>query len=296
MRGLPFQNLPAQQDPESILQDRYKQTMQYNRSQYDVELNSLKQAQLSDKDFHAGINKLNARHQQIINQENYKADQQLQQVKRVKALINSNQISPDAGQEAIWRLVLPQETERAMFPTTERAQPFSIAQLSSKAVLGSISELAEAAPTTHEFWTSREKEPKTKQGIINQYSQWRELIQYDALNPLRQRQLDMQWDAYMMGDERYDKWWLNKKERQPIVEIKALRTPGKMGKLMQSRITGVGTATPLSRSIMDKHRSVPPVYEGTSHARPAERPSAESLRRTGTKQAYEEGKRLGYWN
>ncbi|KKL06041.1 hypothetical protein LCGC14_2600000, partial [marine sediment metagenome] len=73
------------------------------------------------------------------------------------------------------------------------------------------------------------KEAKTQQGLTNQYLEWRGLAQYDALNPLRQRQLDMQWDAYMAGDERFDKWWSNKEKREPAVEIKAMRTPGKIG-------------------------------------------------------------------
>ena len=251
MDGLSFQNLPAtQQDPMGILKSRYDKSEQYLRSQYDTELNSLKQQSLADKEFFNQLNQLNSKYEGALNQERYKADQQVQSVKRVQDLINAGQIAPDAGQEAVWRLVLPSETERAMFQAAGQGQPFSISQITSGAVMESVMEFAEAAPTIGKFWTRESKEPKTQQGLLSKYLGWRELIGYDAIkSPVRQNQLDLQWDAYMAGDERFDEWWSDKSKREPIVEIKALRTPGNIGKIMRSRVTGATGASPLGRSI-----------------------------------------------
>ncbi|GAG89194.1 unnamed protein product [marine sediment metagenome] len=162
------------------------------------------------------------------------------------------------AEEAGLRMELGPEAERLVFPPTPA--PYSIPQITSKAMMQSIVDFAEAAPTTAKFWTRRGKEPKTQQGLIGQYVEWRALAGYDYMNPVRQNQLDQQWDAYVAGDEKFDKWWLNKKKRQPIAEIKALRTPGKIGKMMRKRITDTGGITPLGRSVAkDKPRSVIPM-------------------------------------
>ncbi len=261
MPGLQFENLPAaQQDPESILKDQYDRTIQYNKSQYDAELSSLQESYLSDKDFHDKLNELNSKHQQIINRENYKADQKLQQVKRVQGLVNAGKIAPDAGKEAVWRLALPSETERAMFQTAGRQQqPYSVATITSKAMMNTISDFAKAAPGKPGLeWGKPEK---LQEGLIEQYGKWRELVGYNFLDPIRQYQLDQQWDAYMAGQKQFDKWWVNKGKRKPIAEVKALRTPGKIGKIMRGRLGVGGESTPLGSSIAQtKPQSSKPAF------------------------------------
>lgn len=251
MPGLQFESLPAmQQDPEGILKNQYDKTIQYNKSQYDTELNSLQQSYLSDNDFYNKLNELNAKHQQIINQENYKADQKLQQVRRVQSLVSAGKIAPDAGQEAVWRLVLPSETERAMFQTAGRQQkPYPVSTITSKAMMRTIQEFAEAAPGKPGIeWGPPEK---IQEGLINKYNAWRELVGYSFLDPIRQHQLDQQWDAYMLGNKKYDKWWVDKEKRKPVAEVKAMRTTGKIGKIMRERLGVTPEVTPLGKSIVE---------------------------------------------
>lgn len=275
MPGLPYENLPAQQDPMGILENQYNRTMQYNRSQYDTELNTLKQSMLSDKDFYDKLNDLNMRHQQVVNKQNHEADMKLQEVKRVQSLIDSRQIAPDAGQEAIWRLVLPSETERAMFQAAGRQgrQPLSIAQLFSDAMQDSIEDFADAAPGKPRWKIG--PPTKFKEGLVQQYLGWRRLQGYDdpTMTPIIQRQLDDQWDAYMLEDK-FSTWWSNKERRKPITEVSALRATGKIGRAMRDRVTGVGMTTPLGQSIVTKRKVSPYSMEtrrGISMGREPER-------------------------
>ncbi len=260
MAGLPTESLPAaQQDPMGILQGQHDKALQYNRSQYDTELNSLKQSHLTDQDFYKGLDDLNMRHQQIVNKQNYEADQKLQEVKRVQSLIDSQQIGSEAGQEAIWRLVLPSETERAMFQTAGRQgrQPLSISALSSEAMKDSIKKYAGAAPEKPGFEWGKPK--KFKEGLVQQYLDWRMLQGYDdpTMTPMIKYQLDTQWDAHMR-ENRYSEWWSDKGKRKPIVEVKALRATGKIGKAYRDRVTQAGVANPLAASVKPTKRTVSP--------------------------------------
>lgn len=310
MPGLQFQNLPAtQQDPMGILKSRYDQSEQYLRSQYDTELNSLKQQSLADKDFFNQLNQLNTKYTGALNQERYKADQQVQSIKRIQTLMESGQIASDAGQEAVWRLILPSETEKAMFQTADRGRPLSLSQLRAREpeeeitkIEASIGEFVEVAPTIPKLLTLERNEPKTKEGLINQYRKWRRYLGFESLEPIVQRQYDDEWDAYMAGDKRFDEWWSDKTRHELIVEIKALRTPGKIGKIMRGRITGADGISPLGRSIVRTKPREPwfgfpggPPPPAPSQKKTAVPLSEETLRRRGTKEAYEEGKKLGYW-
>ena len=112
----------------------------------------------------------------------------------------------------------------------------------------------------------------------------------------------------MAADSRFDAWWSDKEKREPTAEIKALRSPGKIGKIMKERMVGVGGTTPIGTSIVkEKPRFTLPTEPMTFGVEAAHRLIAlrkpeqgqkqtpEMLRQKGTKEAYEEGIRLGYW-
>ena len=239
MGGLSFQNLPATQVNE------IRGTLQ---NQWKIEAQSLDKSWFSNRgQFETAKAKLNAKYQRLEFDALTKLQQQQQEQEQVKKLIGQGTQGMGREEEATLRMNLGPEAERLVFPAA--GQPFSISQITSKATMESIQDFAEAAPTKGLFWTRESKEPKTQQGLTNQYLEWRGLAQYDALNPLRQRQLDMQWDAYMAGDERFDKWWSNKEKREPAVEIKAMRTPGKIGKMMRGRLEIARGTTPFGRSV-----------------------------------------------
>lgn len=220
------------------------------RSQWQIEANALRVRPFkSQQQANAEGAKLNAKYQRLEFDALTELQQQQQEQERVQQLIKQPR-KMGRAEEAGLRMELRPEAEALVFPPEPK--PYSVSEITSPRLMESIQDFANAAPSTPELFTRASKEPKTEQGIINQYLGWRELIQYDAINPRRQQQLDMQWDAYMAGDERFDKWWSNKKKRQPTVEIKALRTPGDMGKIMRERIVGTGGITPLGESIIKK--------------------------------------------
>ena len=296
MPGLQFQELPAAQ---------VKEITGRLQSQWQIEANALRVKPFkSQQQANAELAKLNAKYQRLEFDSLTQLQQQQQEQERVQQLIRQPR-EMGRGEEAAERMRLGPEAERLAFP--EEPAPFSISEITSPRLMKSIEDFAEAAPTTSEFWTRKENEPKTKQGIINKYLGWRELIQYDAIadkNPKRAQQLDVQWDAYMAGDEKFDEWWSSKKKRQPIVEIRALRTPGKIGKLMRGRITGAEGITPLGESVAKTKPSETVRWEQpievaswlTSKLKGQEKAqSPESLRQRGTEEAYKKGKELGYW-
>ncbi len=110
------QQVVIDQQPLQILQGQLQQYEQFLRTQYNNELNCLKRQHLTDRQFHNKLYQLNAKYTAMLNTGRYKVTQQFQQIKQIQKLINDNKISIHAGNEAMWRIVLPYETEDAMFP------------------------------------------------------------------------------------------------------------------------------------------------------------------------------------
>ncbi len=293
MPGLQFKDLPAAETEE------IRGTL---HAQWQIEANALGKTWFRDaRQGKAKLAQLNAKYQQKELQAFTQLQKQQQERQRVQSLIKQPQERTRA-EEAQLRMELDPEAERLVFPTEQQSTPFSISEITSPAVMQSIEDFAEAAPATSEFFTFKGDEPKTKQGIINQYSEWRSLIGYDAIaakDPYRALQLDIQWDAFMAGHEKFDKWWLNKEKRQPIVEIKALRTPGDIGKVMRKRVVG---ATPLGTAVKrDKLRgpallraygaSAPTRQKPAPVAAPEQKPIRQRNRKTGQERiSYDGGK------
>lgn len=236
MPALQFQNLPAAET------QKIRDTL---HAQWQIEAKALSVKPFkSQQQADANLAQLNSKYQQKELQAFTQLQQQQQERQRVQDLIQQPQ-ERSREEEAQLRMELRPEAERLVFP--EAPQRLSVQQVASPALQQNIRAYADAAPTVHEFFTRRGKEPKTKEGIVNQYLKWRESIVYDAIeSPLVRRQLDIQWDEAMAEDSRYDEWWINKEKRQPIVEIKALRTPGDIGKTMRGKIVG---ATPIGTSV-----------------------------------------------
>ncbi len=305
MTGLPYQVLPAQQrDPSTMLKSRQEEEFKHMRSQYDNEARALGRTPMSDSDFNQRMNQLNTKHAGLIEKFKFNSQQQTQQLEQIRVLVQQGNINPAAGREASWRLVLPQETERAMFPAQRaqaQPQPFSVAQMRG-AITDSIHEFADEAESDPAFWIRRSREQKTVPGLIRAYTGWRELISYDNLNPVRQNQLDMQWDAAMRDDDRFEKWFSDDKKRRPLSQVSAMRATGRIGDAMKKRVLGSlsATASPIGVSIQKQKSSG--AWLGTGFVQqpkqepvPKEQLSAEQLRRAGTQEAYERGIQLGYW-
>ena len=166
-----------------------------------------------------------------------------------------NKLVPDptARNEAMWKLVLPQETSAAMFQTerapTERA-PLSPQQL--KTQLGVMEKFAEAAPPVKEYWTGVKQEPRKQEDLIAQYKTYREAMGYNNFTPGQQQQLDYQWDSLMRKRLKY-KW--NPKD----VKIKALRPYGsRLAEIAGKKISPFAKSIKVSKP--SKLLSLSPVY------------------------------------
>ena len=300
MNGLPYQQLPAQQqDPWGTLQGQHEQEYGHLKRQYENEARALESVQMSSRDFGQRASMLNAKHEGILNKFKLKASQQAQQLEQIDMLVQQGQIDEAAGREASWRLVLPQETERAMFPGQETQQtPYSMSQMRG-AISTSIDEFAQGAADVP-GWSEKMKwgDPQKETGsLVNQYMEWRELIGYDILKPVRQNQLDMQWDAKMRDEDKFDKWFTDDKKRTPLAQVSALRPTGRIGDAMKKRV--VGRLNPIAASIKKQKPSygtrMPSAFNALKQEA-KEQPSADQLKRAGTEEAYNAGVKLGYWN
>ena len=302
MARLQFQQLPAQQqDPMKTLQGQHDQKFRYLKSQYENEARALEGVQMDEAEFGRRASALNAKHTSLFNKFKFDAQQQAQQLQQIDALVQQGSINPEAAKEALWRIVLPQETERAMFPGQGAQQtPYSMSQMRG-AISVSIDEFAQGATDTPGLeWGDPKKETDS---LINQYMKWRSLIGYDNLNPVRQNQLDMQWDAKMHDEDKFGNWFSDDGKRKPMAQISALRPTGRIGDAMKKRVLGSisVTGSPLGASVkkqkekMDFRFSKPGVYD-VPKQETREQPSADQLKRAGTEEAYNAGVKLGYWN
>lgn len=239
MPGLRFVNLPAYTgdvSPTNVveqdltqLKDLYKRRVENIQSQFKGQpMTEDSVAQYKRTIFNLQ-SEYDVKKANIIKQQN--------QLQLIQKLIDQGAITSEAGQQAMWRLVLPSETEQAMFPKepTERigAAPYSPGQL--RAFQPTIEEFAQAAETIPAFWTSRKKEKRTQPELIRQYLGWRQHYGYDdpKMTPTRRKQMDQEWDDYMAGEEFYE--W---NPRSP--EIQALRPTGKLTKAAAPNITPMG--------------------------------------------------------
>lgn len=253
-RGLPFQNLPATQNPKQILTNQSKKTQDYIQSQQQRELDIFRKTRFPNRNEAINqLNQLNSKYQGLLDQEKFKSDQQFGQLKQIQSLVDAGQIDPDAGQEAMWRLVLPLETERVMFPKPVDMTPFSITQLKSQAFQVPLLEAADTAEEIRGFEWGPPK--KTQQGLLDQYQLWRESIEYENRGLIKQQQLDREWDMAMRSEKKFSNWWMDEKQRKPIPEVQALRSTGKIAQAMRSRMVetpmGGGVTTPFDQSMLD---------------------------------------------
>ena len=117
------QQVVIDQQPLQILRGKLEQQRNFLQQQYNMELEALRKTSRNEKEFRSNVAQLIAKTDIQLNKFQFQHQQQIQQIRQIQNLINDNKISIQAGNEAMWRLVLPQETEAAMFPTQERFHP-----------------------------------------------------------------------------------------------------------------------------------------------------------------------------
>lgn len=182
-----------------------------------------------------------------------------QQFQKWQQLADMGMIDAQRVQQAMWKMILPADIAKGMVPQAEdQGTPYSPGQLvgsgkqyGSGGFMPSISEFAEAAEGFNTWggaYKPGDQKIRHKTELVKQYKAWRDFVGYDSLDPVKQRQLDIQWDDTMAADKRFRNW--KPDDRQ----IKSLRAKGPLTKAMAQRITGSPTnaaavRTPLQTSI-----------------------------------------------
>lgn len=280
MPGLPYKSLPAErQTPGRILQERYGRFEQHLRSQSNREIGNLKNQRLPAAQAQQQLNKIVKKYRGVVDQERYKLGQQTQQLEHIQSLVSAGNITQEAGNRAAWNMVMPREVAEAIQPERQTSgTPFAVGSLQSTAMLGSIKSHADAAPDIRGLEWGRPR--KKKEDLVIQYQRWRDYVGYESLNPTKQNQLDIQWDAYMRGNEAYEQWWSDKKDkRTPAVEIQALRPGGRIAGAMRKRISGtpiVPGISPIGRALIAK-----PTTQSVAPAASADTQKLAELKRRG---------------
>jgi hypothetical protein len=105
--------LPAKETtPYSILDDQLNNVWDF----YSKQEQGLKNTPLTDTDYNRHITELQQEYDSI----KMKISTQRKQLDLIQQMVDNGAINPDAGQEAMYRLVLPEETQQAMFQKTQK--------------------------------------------------------------------------------------------------------------------------------------------------------------------------------
>jgi hypothetical protein len=199
MPGLQFNTLPADinDNPFSILDVQLKRLNETTK----IRENELRTRRLTPQDYTNEVYSL---------QDNYaKQVGQLKQLRnnmqQVQLLVNAKHISPEEGKKAMWRMVLPPETERAMFPTVSAEKP---AITPTEAATGFVSKIAEGYITKTKGWGKKEIEdllPRYKE-FRNEMAVYFNKNNYEELLPEDRKKIDMTWDMKTreLGETEWD--------------------------------------------------------------------------------------------
>lgn len=299
-------NMQTEQDPMQVLNDQFTQTQDYIKQQAAREEDLLRHRVMPDKNFNDELLQLRSKHEGLLAQEKFKLQQQMGQVQKIQSLADAGQIEPDAANEAKWRLVLPLNAETAMFPKRFSTDPYPQGTIESRVVKGqeanpvlkNMIDYAESAePESKDVTATRrgrgsglfnwfEKEAKDIQSLLDKYQEWQTNSGYNYLNnPVKQGQLDTQWDAYMRSDSRFENWFSDEKKRKPIAEVQALRSTGQIGRAMKSRLIDVSSnmsSSPMASSIRTKIPAAPLGVVSTPQPKRLDKQTAvQILRRAG---------------
>ena len=171
------------------------------QKQFGDQVQQLKQRASGPKDFNPALAKLQAEYDQT------KAGIMTKKTEldSMQSMVDSGLINPEAGQEASWRMVVPDEVAVAMFPR-QRAEP------RGRMTPGEITALSKSfktaikpARTDSSWWPGQTYSPEAlKQAYFNQ----RELLGYnDQMNSSEQRAFDLAWDKTVGENKASKKAW-----------------------------------------------------------------------------------------
>ena len=185
----------TEQNPTQIITDRFKKTQQYIQSQWQKDLDVFRTGRSRNREEAIyKLNQINLKYQKLLDQEKFKSDQQLGQLKRIQSLVDAGQIDPDAGKEAMWRMVLPLETD----PILNYAAEVSATTLSS--------ESSDEREQTDELIATQQQLAQHQEDLAQQQQrQRREMM--NRLDEIKWQQQRNKWQQQWNDMER-DNWRL----------------------------------------------------------------------------------------
>jgi hypothetical protein len=288
--GRPAQAVPSGFD--SSVQLLQRQDKDYSMSlmqQYNNEANALEQQYMSDEQFTSKRASLQAKYQNAWAQREFASKQSTQSIQRIREAVAKGQMDARMGEQAVWKMVLEPEAYAAQYPRVDKPDR-PTAPLTGARVRSSTALMAEFVTGAKDKRGLEWGDPKkTKDSLVDQYTAWREQVGYDLLDPLHQRQLDQRWDSVMKGDKKFSAWFTGKDKKKPIAEVKSLRLKSPIGKEMSKRLVQQSPRavdSPMGASIRKTMVKQPQQQQP---------PSQEELKATGSRAAYEQGIKLGYW-
>lgn len=269
MPGLPYKDLPSTGSPHETVSRSHRDFEGSLHREYSRNIRALEQQYLTDKDFKNKAIALRTQYQTAIGKQRSKKRQQMGELETIQRLIDQGVIDQQAGQKAMWRMVLPKETHGAMFPA---GGAFSPGQL--KAYKEQMTEFALSGK--EEPGIEWGKPVRTQGTLVQQYLKARSQAGYDdpSWTPTQKRQYDVEWDALMAG-ESYLRW-------DPLSpEVRAIRAKGKLQEAAAKQIT------PLAASVAKaKVRGGKPMYGWFEHGMQIRRPEGKTLTRTQARDFY----------
>jgi hypothetical protein len=225
MGGLEFNTLPATNtdDPFTVLDTKLTQL----NASVKIGERALKTRRMTDKDFANEMYNLQDKYSAGVN-----ALKQLRSnLMQVQSLVSQNKISKDEGNKAMWRMVLPEETSRAMFPTAVGEDVIPPSQLTSEVQKRAI-EYSDAA----RGWGS-----KNQRDLVPQYIKFRNRTAlvfgaegYENLSNIQRKQIDAEWD--LVQEDKGNEW----NPRSP--EIATMRTTGTLGRAASKLVSPIAAS------------------------------------------------------
>ncbi|MBE3139519.1 MAG: hypothetical protein IMZ53_02945 [Thermoplasmata archaeon] len=249
-QGLPFAQLPAgvqqEETPITVFQREAETVLGGLQKNYIDEARTLEKAYLSNEEFSAQATALQSRYKQEVAKATMKLEQKKQAIAQVQSLVGQNLINEQAGQEAMWKLVLPETTSKAMFESPGKEKTFPMGTLSSANVGGRAAAYADTSEDTPGLEFGAPK--KQLNSLGTNYLMWRDDIaklsgveSYEQLSPAQQIQLDQQWDLTMASDGRFDTWFTDKNLTKVNPEVTKLRPhSGKLQAAAAAKVSPFG--------------------------------------------------------
>lgn len=206
-------------NPREIAEQQFKQI----HNQFAEQENILQNTEMSDEDFNNSMTQLQSKYAEAKS----KFDSSMAELNTVERLTQQGAITPEAAEQAMFRMVVPPETAAAMYPkqaAPERTSPFLPGTLQN--FDETILQFAESAPDKKGLeWGDPHK---TQSTLTASYMKWRKYVQYDEHDSSRQKQLDQEWDAVMAGNKKYE-WNPDKPE------VRILRSKGPLGSAIANK-------------------------------------------------------------